>query len=153
MNTYNHTLQYLEKCQHFKENSSLLYLFKYMASTRNQQLGSQLRAARDTAGLSLRGLSAITGIPTMTLDGYEKGNKIPADKFLRIADALDHRVFDVDGQKFSVNRSDSQSRKTEEQMFFNFSGEYTNSRATVKIASGKITVAFNAANTVRKSRA
>ena len=81
----------------------------------------------------------------MTISGYEKGNKVPADKFFQIADALNHHVFDIDGQKFSVNRADVEIEKGGEQLHFNFSGEYASSHASVKISPGKITVEFNAA--------
>jgi len=112
--------------------------------TTAQQLGNQLRTARLDARLSLRKLGAKVSIPATTIEGYEAGNRIPADKFLRLADALNHQTFEVDGYKFNVTRSDVETPKGGEQLNLNFSGEYLYSRATVKISPGRITVAFDA---------
>ena len=112
--------------------------------TAAQQLGSQLRTARVGSGLSLRKLGAIVNIPATTIEGYEGGNRIPADKFLRLADALNSQTFEVDGHKFSVSRSDVGTPKGGEQLNLNFSGEYSSSRATVKISPSRITLAFDA---------
>jgi len=115
--------------------------------TTTKQLSIQIKAARVKAGLSLRRLSAMAKIPATTIEGYEAGNKIPADNFLRIADALDHHNFDVDGHTFTVGRATAEDSKAArgEQLRLDFSGEYDYSKATVKISPGKITVAFDCA--------
>jgi transcriptional regulator with XRE-family HTH domain len=119
-----------------------LYLFTYMMAA--QQLGSQVQEARRTAGLSLRKLGKLAGIPATTIKGYESGNKIPADNFLRIADALDHHTFQVDGQRFTVGRSDKvvSILAASEQLKLDLSQEYDYSKASINISPGKITVSF-----------
>jgi transcriptional regulator with XRE-family HTH domain len=113
--------------------------------TAGEQLGAQLRSIRNGAGISLRALARMTEIPATTIEGYEKGNKIPADKFLLLADALDHHTFAVDGQEFTVGRSvRGAAQEIAEQMRLNFLGEYTYSKASVRIGPGRITVSFDA---------
>ena len=111
-----------------------------------QQLGSQIRSARIGAGLSLRKLGNLSGIPATTIEGYEGGSSIPAEKLVRIADALNYRDFVVDRYRFTVGRIDSEVPKpaTREQLSLDFSAEYDYSRATVRIRPGSITVAFDA---------
>lgn len=113
--------------------------------TASQQLGSQIRAARSKARLSLRKLATIAGIPATTIAGYEKGNKIPADNFLRIADALQHHAYEIDGNFFNVARMDLMQEVPAkgEQLTLDFSGEYDYSRASIRLAPGKITVSFD----------
>lgn len=112
----------------------------------SQQLGSQVKAARNKAGLSLRKLATLARIPATTIAGYEKGNKIPADNFLRIADALQHHAYEVDGNSFRVGRMESTHGVPEkdEQLELKFSSEYDHSVASVRIGPGKITVSFDA---------
>jgi len=121
--------------------------------TTRQQLAQQLKDARVGAGISLRALSALVNIPTTTIEGYEKGNKIPADAFLRIADALEHPTFNIDNYNFEVSRTNGRGRsvaETADQMKFNFSGQHQSSRATVKIGPGRITVSFDANKTTAR---
>jgi transcriptional regulator with XRE-family HTH domain len=109
------------------------------------QLGGQIKAIRLGAGYSLRTLGGLTGIPWTTIDGYEGGKKIPADNFLRIADALNHHTFEVDGYKFTVGRSDKVLTilAASEQLKLEFFKEYDYSKASVRIGPGKITVSFD----------
>lgn len=122
----------------------VLYSFAY-TMTAALQLGGQLKAIRLAAGLSLRRLGEIAGIHWNTIKGYEKGNKIPADNFLRIADALNHHTFEVDGFKFTVGRSDKvvSILAASEQLRLEFFKEYDYSKASVRIGPGKITVSFD----------
>jgi len=110
------------------------------------QLGEQIRAIRSQRGFSLRKLGELAGIPWTTIEGYEEGGrKIPADNFLRIADALDHHTFEVDGYKFTVGRSDKVLTilAASEQLKLEFFKEYDYSKASVRIGPGKITVSFD----------
>lgn len=109
------------------------------------QLGGQVKAARLEARLSLRRLGELARIPWTTIGGYEAGNKIPADNFLRIADALNHHSFEVDGYKFTVGRSDKvvSILAASEQLRLEFFKEYDYSKASVRIGPGKITVSFD----------
>ena len=56
-----------------------------------ETLGQLIRQARVRAGLSLRNLEAITGIPRATLNRLERNqaNNPSADTLLRLADALE----------------------------------------------------------------
>jgi transcriptional regulator with XRE-family HTH domain len=118
-----------------------------------QKLGGQVKAARSKSGLSLRKLAALAGIPATTIAGYEKGNKIPADNFLRIADALKHHTYEVGGNLFSVGRTHTARGVplASEQLSLDFSGEYGYSFARVKIGPGKIIVSFDAVRSRRKA--
>ncbi len=110
------------------------------------QLGGQIKAIRSQRGFSLRKLGELAGIPWTTIKGYEEGGrKIPADNFLRIADALDHHTFEVDGYKFTVGRSDKVLTilAASEQLKLEFFKEYDYSKASVRIGPGKITVSFD----------
>ncbi len=122
--------------------------------TAAQQLGSQVKEARRAAGLTLRDLGARAEIPWTSIAGYEKGNRIPADKFLRIADALNHRTFKIDGESFNVSRvaEEMPDAARGEQLRLNFSGEYGYSRASVRISPGKIEVAFDGAKSSASMR-
>jgi transcriptional regulator with XRE-family HTH domain len=110
-------------------------------------LAEQLKSARTKAGLSLRELTALTKIPATTIEGYEAGNKIPAHKFLLLADALDHHEFSVDDDQYTVMRLDKApiGSRTPEQLKLNFSGEYNYSKASIRISPGRITVLFDGA--------
>ena len=109
------------------------------------QLGGQIKAVRLEAGYSLRRLGELTSIPWTTIDGYETGKKIRAENFLRIADALNHHTFEVDGYKFTVGRSDKVLTilAASEQLKLEFFKEYDYSKASVRIGPGKITVSFD----------
>ncbi|MGA9977095.1 MAG: helix-turn-helix transcriptional regulator [Candidatus Sulfotelmatobacter sp.] len=116
--------------------------------TRAQQLGSQIKTARSVAGLSLRRLGALAGIPATTLEGYEAGASVPAEKLARIADVLRHHTFKVDGYEFTVNRVDrGATLPTAEQMTLNFIGEYDYAKARVRIGPGKITILLDGKKT------
>lgn len=112
-----------------------------------QQLGSQIKAARNAAGFSVRALAAKVNIPHTTIEGFESGNKIPADRFLRIAAALNCHTFEVDGDKFEVNRVEQTKSVAGPQLKLEFSEEYTYSRAAVRIGPGRITVSFEGKKT------
>ena len=110
------------------------------------QLGAQIKAARQELGYSLRKLGEIAGIPWTTIKGYEEGGrKIPADNFLRIADALNRHTYEIDGYKFTVGRSDKVLTilAASEQLRLEFFKEYDYSKASVRIGPGKITVSFD----------
>ena len=135
---------YIDLWPKSKENPSPLYLITYMDSIQNH-LGSQIKRARNAAGLSVRALAEKVNIPYTTIEGFESGNKIPADRFLRIAAALNSHSFEVEGDKFEVYRVELEEvakATSSPQMKFEFSEEYTYSRATVRIGPSRITVSF-----------
>ncbi len=86
-----------------------------------------IKAARNKAGLSIRGLSALANIPASTIEGYEAGTKIPAENFLRLADALKRHNFKVDGNEFTVVRTGTAAPAPAEgeQLRLDFSGSMT----------------------------
>jgi transcriptional regulator with XRE-family HTH domain len=113
--------------------------------TKAEQLGSQIRAARDEADLSLRALSELVDISASTIGEYERGIKVPeADKLAKIADALNHYTFQVDEYTFTVSHiaTDIQRTTASDQMPLDFSGEYNYAKAIVKIKPGRISVVF-----------
>lgn len=109
--------------------------------TTSQQLGNQIRAARLAAGLSLRKLGAIAEIPATTIEGYEAGASIPAEKLARLANALKHPTFQVDGYRFTVSKGERESAPlAADQMMLDFAGEYGYAKAQVKIGPSNITI-------------
>jgi transcriptional regulator with XRE-family HTH domain len=116
-----------------------MYGITYMTTA--EQLGKQIRAARLAAGLSLRKLGAIAEIPATTIEGYEAGASIPAEKLARIANAVAHTTFQVDGYRFTVSKDERDSRAlAPDQMTLDFAGEYGHAKAQVKIGPTSITI-------------
>lgn len=96
----------------------------------------------------MRRLGALVGIPATTLEGYEAGASVPAEKLARIADVLRHHTFRIDGYEFTVNRvSRAATLLPAEQMSLNFIGEYDYAKARVKIGPGKITILLDGKKT------
>jgi len=87
-----------------------MYVITYMTAA--QQLGNQIMDARLAAGLSLRKLGALAEIPATTIEGYETGASIPAEKLARIANALQHLTFQVDGYHFTVSKEGGEGSAT-----------------------------------------
>jgi transcriptional regulator with XRE-family HTH domain len=113
--------------------------------TSAEQLGSQMRKARENANLSLRALSDEVEISPSTLGEYERGLRVPeADKLMRIAAALDHFTFQIDNYAFNISPKDAPPKLSthDRQIPLDFTGEYTYSTAQVKIEPGRISVAF-----------
>jgi transcriptional regulator with XRE-family HTH domain len=116
--------------------------------TTAEQLGSQIKLARDAAKLSLRALGEIVEISASTIGEYERGVRVPeADKLARIASALNCFTFRVDSFAFSIGPGLSKAEESSrnEQLRLDFEAEYGYGRAHVRIEPGKITVAFDGA--------
>ena len=121
--------------------------------TAAKQLGSQVRLARLAAGLSLRRLGALSNIPATTLEGYEAGASVPAQKLARIADVLSHYTFRIDGFEFTVSRVGRDSKTlAAEQLSLDFSGEYNYAKASVKVSPGKITIVVDGTKTTQRAQ-
>jgi transcriptional regulator with XRE-family HTH domain len=119
-----------------------------------EQLGSQIKSARDAAGLSLRALSEVVEISASTIGEYERGLKVPeADKLAKIANALRYFTFRVDAYAFTIGPGLPKTEKParQEQLRLDFEAEYGYGRAHVKIEPGRITVSFDAAKTLQRS--
>jgi len=115
--------------------------------TAAQQLGVQLKAARDRRGLSLRDLDELVGIRYTTISGYEAGTTVPtADKLARLALALNIHFVEIDTCRFWISRVEPAeiAPHTGDQLSLDFSEEYGYSRASLKISPGRITVVFDA---------
>lgn len=83
----------------------------------------------------------MASVPATTLEGYEAGASVPAEKLARIADALSHHTFKIDGYQFSVTRVTVETEAPlHDQMSLDFAGEYSYARAVVKIKPSKITI-------------
>lgn len=116
--------------------------------TTAEQLGSQIRAARDRAQLSLRELEDRVQISASTIGEYERGVRVPeADKLVRIATALNHYAFRIDDHMFSVLPTTPGKGKPERdyQLPLNFTSEYSYAKAQVKIEPGRISIALEGA--------
>jgi transcriptional regulator with XRE-family HTH domain len=142
-NSHNFRITLLKDSLYFKENMSLLCEVSHMNAA--EQLGSQLRSARENAGLSLRALEEQVEIAASTIGEYERGVRVPeADKLARIASATGHLTFTIDNFTFTVASTSSTHEEAtpSQQLPFNFSGEYNYSKATLKIKPGRISVVF-----------
>jgi transcriptional regulator with XRE-family HTH domain len=114
--------------------------------TTAEQLGDQIKAAREEAGLSLRKLGELAKVPTTTIESYESGISVPsADRLARIAVALNYYTFRVDEYTFTVRLADAAPEKqaANAQLPLDFSGEYSYAKAMVKIRPGRISVVFD----------
>ena len=114
--------------------------------TTAEQLGTQIKEARDNAHLSLRALEELVEISASTIGEYERGVRVPeADKLARIAAALKHFTFRIDNFIFTIThrRAGEEAPARHEQLPLDFTGEYTYSKAHVRIQPGRISVAFD----------
>lgn len=98
-----------------------------MTDAQARNLGALLRSARERAGLSLRELTAVTGLPTTTLKYLEDGRSADPspDSLMRVAEALkidparidrisgDHLARSLPGQRTYFR---SKNKATEEQL-------------------------------------
>lgn len=116
--------------------------------TTRQQIAGQIKAARLSKGLSLRGLAALARIPASTLEGYESGSAIPAEKLARIGEVLEHPTFEIDDYRFTVSRAAQDVPTRPDQLSLNFTGEYGYAKATVKISPRKITILLDGRKSV-----
>ena len=133
-----------------KVNTNKQLLCEYLHMTLAEQLGSQLKEARDSAQLSLRALSEQVEISASTIGEYERGVKVPeADKLARIAVALSHFTFRIDDYTFTIRPKGADLGETpsHEQLPLDFSGEYTHAKAHIKIAPGRISVVLEGVKT------
>lgn len=114
-----------------------------------------MKAARESARLSLREVGRMVGITAPTVGDYESGKRVPtADTLARIAEALNIRGFEVDEYRFTITRKEKLVPvSTGEQLAIDFTGEYAFSRATVRVSPGRINISFDGATPVIPRRA
>jgi transcriptional regulator with XRE-family HTH domain len=117
--------------------------------TAAQQLGSQIKTARDRASMSARGLGLAVGVSSPTIAEYESGSSIPkADVLARISEALDLPEVVVDGFRFTITRVEQIEAVTpEKQLPLDFAGQYAFSRGTLRLGPGRINVSFEGVTT------
>jgi transcriptional regulator with XRE-family HTH domain len=125
-----------------------LYGIAYMSA--RPHLGQQIREARLAAGLSLRALADRAQIPASTIEGYEGGSSVPAEKLARLAHALGRRSFETDAYLLTVNPLETEAARSSDQMNLDFRGEYQYARASVRINPGRITITVDAAKSTSK---
>jgi transcriptional regulator with XRE-family HTH domain len=113
-----------------------------------EQIARQLKAARLKKGLSLRAVAALAKIPASTLEGYESGSAVPAEKLARIAEVLEHPTFKIDDYHFTVSRAAPEAPSRHDQLSLDFTGEYSYAKATVKISPRKITIFLDGRKTI-----
>jgi transcriptional regulator with XRE-family HTH domain len=116
--------------------------------TAAQQIGTQIRAARETSGLSLRALAEKAEVSHSTIVAYEAGDSVPtADKLARLATELSIHFVEVDGFRLWISRVANGINPVSgtDQLNLEFNGEYAYSKASLKISPSRITVVFDAA--------
>jgi len=118
-----------------------------------QELGAKIQKGRDTAGLSLRALGKLVGISGEGIRNYELGTRVPdADKLAKIGVALGIHEFDLDRVRISIAQPLARTLEpTREQLSFDFSGEYANSRAVIRIRPGGVSVTITG-SALRRAR-
>src|ERR1700690_228619 len=106
-----------------------------------QQLGAKPRRERKSAGISPRGLGGLIKASPETIRQYERGRLPDADKLAKIAVALGISEIELDHHRISIADIRTQpSESVGEQLRLDFAGEYTRSKATVKIRPGSVSV-------------
>jgi len=123
--------------------------------TTADQLGSQIRAAREEADLSASKLSRMVGVSPPTIASYESGESIPtADTLARIAHALGIHTVEIDGYRFTITRKEHvAATPSGEQLALDFTGEYAFSKATVRLSPGRINISFDGVTPVPSQQA
>ena len=108
-----------------------------------EELGSKLRKERQGAGISLRALAKVSKTSPETIRKYELGKVPDADRLVKVARALGISEIDLDDIRVHIARPGANEEKsTGEQLRLDFTGEYTRSKATVKIRPGSVSIAF-----------
>ena len=106
-----------------------------------EQLGAKLRRERKSAGISLRDLGGLIKTSPETIRQYERGRLPDADKLAKIAVALGISEIDLDHLRISIaDIGAPTSESVGEQLRLDFAGDYTRSRAIVKIRPGSVSV-------------
>jgi len=87
------------------------------------------------------------GVSPPTIASYETGNSIPqADTLAKIADVLNIPTIEVDGHRLTITRKEKLTpTRPGEQLELDFSGEYSFSKATVRLSPGRISITFDGA--------
>ncbi len=118
-----------------------------------EQIGQQIRDARGE--LSARALSQLVGVAPPTIASYEAGKTIPtADVLAKIADILHIPMIEVDEHRFTITRKEKlEPFRPGEQLALDFSGEYSFSKATVRLSPGRISISFDGATPVSNQKA
>lgn len=95
----------------------------------------------------MRALSQKVGVTPPTIASYESGNSIPtADTLAKIADVLNIPIIEVDEHRFTITRKERvTSALPGEQLALDFTGEYSFSKATVRLSPGRISISFDGA--------
>ena len=95
----------------------------------------------------MRALSQKVGVTPPTIASYESGNSIPAaDTLAKIADVLNIPVIEVNEHRFTITKREKLAPALPgEQLALDFAGEYSFSRATVRLSPGRISISFDGA--------
>jgi transcriptional regulator with XRE-family HTH domain len=109
------------------------------------QLGSQIKTARERIPMSASELGRIVGITSPTIASYEAGKSVPtADTLAKIAEILGLRTVEVDEYRFTITRKEQMApAKPGEQLALEFTGEYAFSKATVRLSPGRMNITFD----------
>lgn len=111
-----------------------------------QALGSQIKEAREKAGLSQEQLGKAIGKSRQIIGRYEAGHDAPSvDVFGSIALQLTMKEVHVNGFRFFVkHEADSPSGDLAEQLKLEFNKEHVYSGATLKITPTEVSVTITA---------
>jgi transcriptional regulator with XRE-family HTH domain len=110
------------------------------------QLGSQIKTAREGMPMSASELGRIVGVTSPTIASYESGKSVPtADTLAKIAEVLGLRTVEIDEYRFTITRKEqvAPAAKPGEQLALEFTGEYAFSKATVRLSPGRMNITFD----------
>jgi transcriptional regulator with XRE-family HTH domain len=108
-------------------------------------LGSQIRNARKSAGISQAALAEAVGKSRQIIGRYESGSDVPSVAVLgSIALQLSMNEIDINGYRFFVKRGMDKSPDSTEQLKLDFGKEHTYQGATIKITPDKVSITITA---------
>jgi len=104
--------------------------------------------------MSASKLGRIVGVTSPTIASYEAGASVPtADTLGKIADALGVQAIEIDEYRFTITRKERIiPPRPSEQMALDFTGEYSFSKATVRLSPGRISISFDGATPIPGQR-
>lgn len=116
-----------------------------------EEVGRQIRQAREKAGLKQKDLGLEVGRGSKTIMNYEAGSvTLPPDVLGKIAVRLQISEIRINGFSFSItHREESSAAAPTEQLSLDFNREHVFPNATIKISPTRISITITATASIR----
>jgi transcriptional regulator with XRE-family HTH domain len=116
-----------------------------------EEVGQQIRQAREKAGLKQKDLGREVGRVGKTIMNYEAGSvTLPPDVLGKIAVRLQMSEIRINGFSFSItHRVESTAPAPSEQLRLDFDREHVFPNATIKISPTRISITITATASIR----